>query len=52
MRGHLRHSIDKLMAHQQAIDERMADLLKALIGDGLSVVLYDLATIRSVGLSV
>jgi transposase len=47
----LLRSMDALMEHQAAVDERVAQLLRPLIDDDLSVVFYDLTTIRSEGLS-
>lgn len=49
---HLLRSMDALMDHQQAVDDCVAHLLRPLIDDELSVVFYDLTTIRSEGLSV
>ena len=49
---HLLRSMDALMDHQQAVDECVAHLLRPLIDDELSVVFYDLTTIRAAGLSV
>jgi len=42
---------DALMDHQAAVDECVAQLLRPLIDDELSVVFYDLTTIRVEGLS-
>jgi len=44
--------MDALMDHQGAVDDCVAHLLRPLIDDELSVVFYDLTTIRSEGLSV
>ncbi|MFN9451842.1 MAG: IS1634 family transposase [Rubrivivax sp.] len=49
---HLLRSMDALMDHQGAVDDCVAHLLRPLIDDELSVVFYDLTTIRSAGLSV
>jgi transposase len=49
---HLLRSMDALMDHQGAVDDCVAHLLRPLIDDELSVVFYDLTTIRSEGLSV
>lgn len=49
---HLLRSMDALMEHQDAVDESVAHLLRPLIDDELSVVFYDLTTIRAAGLSV
>ena len=48
---HLLRSMDALMEHQAVVDETVAQLLRPLIDDELSVVFYDLTTIRSEGLS-
>lgn len=48
---HLLRSMDALMDHQQAVDECVAQLLRPLIDEDLSVVFYDLTTIRAEGLS-
>lgn len=47
----LLRSMDALMAHQAAVDSCVAQLLRPLIDDELSVVFYDLTTIRTEGLS-
>jgi hypothetical protein len=49
---HLLRSMDALMDHQGVVDDCVAHLLRPLIDDELSVVFYDLTTIRSEGLSV
>lgn len=49
---HLLRSMDALMDHQGAVDDCVAHLLRPLIDDELSVVFYDLTTIRSEGLSM
>lgn len=48
---HLLRSMDALMDHHGAVDECVAHLLRPLIDDELSVVFYDLTTIRSEGQS-
>ena len=48
---HLLRSMDALMDHQDAVDECVAGLLRPLIDEDLSVVFYDLTTIRAQGLS-
>ena len=47
----LLRSMDALMDRQQAVDECVAQLLRPLIDQDLSVVFYDLTTIRAEGLS-
>jgi len=47
----LLRSMDALMDHQDAVDAVIAGLLRPLIDQDLSVVFYDLTTIRSEGLS-
>jgi transposase len=47
----LLRSMDALMDHQDAVDDCVASLLRPLIDDDLSVVFYDLTTIRTEGLS-
>ena len=49
---HLLRSMDALMEHQGAVDDCVAHLLRPLIDQELSVVFYDLTTIRSEGHSV
>ncbi len=49
---HLLRSMDALMDHQGAVDDCVAHLLRPLIDEELSVVFYDLTTLRSEGLSV
>jgi transposase len=46
----LLRSMDALMDHQTAVDAVVSGLLRPLIGQDLSVVFYDLTTIRSEGL--
>jgi len=48
---HLLRSMDALMSHQQAVDDVVAQLLRPLIDQDLSLVFYDLTTIRAAGLS-
>jgi len=47
----LLRSMDALMDHQDAVDDCVAGLLRPLIDADLSVVFYDLTTIRTQGLS-
>ena len=47
----LLRSMDALMDHQVAVDDCVAALLRPLIDEDLSVVFYDLTTIRAEGLS-
>ena len=47
----LLRSMDALMDHQDAVDDCVAGLLRPLIDNDLSVVFYDLTTIRTEGLS-
>lgn len=47
----LLRSMDALMAHQDAVDACVAQLLRPLIDEALSVVFYDLTTIRTEGAS-
>ena len=47
----LLRSLDALMDHQEEVDALVAGLLRPLIDQDLSVVFYDLTTIRSEGLS-
>jgi len=46
---HLLRSMDALMDHQGAVDDCVAHLLRPLIDEELSVVFYDLTTIRAEG---
>lgn len=48
---HLLRSLDALTDHQQAVDEVVASLLRPLVDQDLSLVFYDLTTIRAAGLS-
>ena len=45
----LLRSMDALMDHQQSVDDCVAQLLRPLIDQDLSVVFYDLTTIRAEG---
>lgn len=47
----LLRSMDAVMDHQTAVDECVAGLLRPLLDEDLSVVFYDLTTIRAEGLS-
>ena len=47
----LPRSLDALMDHQDEVDAGVAELLRALIDQDLSVVFYDRTTIRTEGLS-
>ena len=47
----LLRSMDALMDHQAAVDDCIAGLLRPLIDEELSVVFYDLTTVRAEGLS-
>ena len=46
---HLLRSMDALMDHQEAVEDCVARLLRPLIDEDLSVVFYDLTTIRAEG---
>ena len=46
---HLLRSMDALIDHQDAVDDCVAQLLRPLIDEDLSVVFYDLTTIRAEG---
>jgi len=48
---HLLRSMDALMNHQEAVDNVLAQLLRPLVDQDLSLVFYDLTTIRAAGLS-
>lgn len=48
---HLLRSLDALMDHQEAVDDVVAKLLRPLVDQDLSLVFYDLTTIRAAGLS-
>ena len=45
---HLLRSLDAIMDHQEAVDDVMAKLLRPLVDQDLSLVFYDLTTIRAV----
>lgn len=47
----LLRSMDALMDHQHEVDQLVAGLLRPLVDQDLSVVFYDLTTIRSEGLT-
>ena len=47
----LLRSLDALMDHQDAVDDVVAHLLRPLVDQDLSLVFYDLTTIRAAGLS-
>ena len=47
----LLRSMDALMDHQDAVDDVVAGLLRPLIAQDLSLVFYDLTTIRAAGLT-
>ena len=48
---HLLRSLDAIMDHQEAVDDVVAKLLRPLVDQDLSLVFYDLTTIRAAGLS-
>jgi transposase len=48
---HLLRSMDALVDHRESVDRVVAGLLRPLIDQDLSVVFYDLTTIRAEGLS-
>lgn len=48
---HLLRSMDALMEHQEAVDDVVASLLRPMVDQDLSLVFYDLTTIRAAGLS-
>lgn len=48
---HLLRAMDALIQHQPEVDQAMAVLLRPLLDQELSVVFYDLTTIRAEGLS-
>ena len=49
---HLLRAMDALMDHQADVDAVVAGLLRPLVDQDLSVVFYDMTTIRAEGLSV
>ena len=48
---HLLRSMDALMNHQDAVDDALTALLRPMVDQDLSLVFYDLTTIRAAGLS-
>jgi transposase len=48
---HLLRSMDALMDHQGAVDDVVSSLLRPMVDQDLSMVFYDLTTIRAAGLS-
>jgi hypothetical protein len=48
---HLLRSMDALMDHRAAVDDVVTTLLRPMVDQDLSVVFYDLTTIRASGLS-
>lgn len=48
---HLLRSMDALMNHQDAVDDAITALLRPMVDQDLSLVFYDLTTIRAAGLS-
>ena len=48
---HLLRSLDALMDHQEAVDDMVVNLLRPLVEQDLSLMFYDLTTIRAAGLS-
>ena len=48
---HLLRSMDALMDHQAAVDDVVTSLLRPMVDQDLSMVFYDLTTIRAAGLS-
>jgi transposase len=48
---HLLRSMDALMDHRLAVDDVVAGLLRPLVEQDMSLVFYDLTTIRAAGLS-
>ena len=49
---HLLRSLDALIDHQQAVDDLVAQQISPLVDQDMSLVFYDLTTIRAAGLSV
>jgi hypothetical protein len=43
--------MDALIEHQEAVDDVVASLLRPMVDQDLSLVFYDLTTIRAAGLS-
>ena len=48
---HLLRSLDALIDHQQAVDDLVAQQISPLVDQDMSLVFYDLTTIRAAGLS-
>lgn len=48
---HLLRTMDALLEHQEVIDEVLADAVRPLVNEDLSVVFYDMTTVRAEGLS-
>ena len=48
---HLLRTMDALLEHQEVIDRVLADAVRPLVNEDLSVVFYDMTTIRAEGLS-
>lgn len=48
---HLLRAMDALVEHQSEVDQVMTGLLRPLVDQDLSVVFYDMTTIRAAGLS-
>lgn len=48
---HLLRTMDALLEHQEVIDQVLADAVRPLVNEDLSVVFYDMTTIRAEGLS-
>ena len=48
---HLLRAMDALIEHQEAVDKVLVGLLRPLVDQDLSVVFYDMTTIRAEGLS-
>ena len=47
----LLRTMDAILEHQDVVDEVLADAVRPLVNDDLSVVFYDMTTIRAEGLS-
>src|SRR5690606_11081176 len=47
----LLRTMDALLEHQDVIDKILADAVRPLVSEDLSVVFYDMTTIRAEGLS-
>ena len=48
---HLLRTMDALMEHQEVVEQVVADAVRPLVDTALSVVFYDMTTIRTEGLS-